>query len=183
MGFYEDLNSEFENNYGFTSGGKSSSQDSKNFDLSDFISKIKHFFPDIERDEIYPKALKKAADYLRDEVEAATPIRWTNLTEPVTKYKTRGHKLWRPPGQAKHNVIVYKRKNKQSFYQQEVNVNISYLIGYEKSKAYYMYWREYGNKFQPARPVIRPVFDSCLEEAIAIAVDFIAADHEKRLGG
>lgn len=154
-------------------------------DLSDFTNKLKALFPGIEADEIYPKAIRKGAKLLADRIEAKTPIRYTDLARsgaPSKKYKTKYHvKTYHPPAMAKKNVIVYQRKGQKYFYQGEVNANISYLVGYEKYAAYYMYWREVGNKWQPARPVIRPIFDSSIDQALQVALGYIQKDHEKRL--
>ncbi len=154
-------------------------------DLSDFQAKIKALYPGIERDQVYVTAIKKGAKLLAERIEAATPIRFTNLERtgtPKTQYKTKYHvKLYRPPGTARKSVIVYQRKGNKSLYQGDINANLSVLVGYEKHDAFYMYWREVGNKFQPARPVIRPVFDSGIDQAMQIALDYIQKDHEKRL--
>lgn len=151
-------------------------------DLTDFMNKIKAIYPGIESDEVYPKALRKGANYLRDLIEAATPIRDGDPTEPQGKYNTKSgrHKKWHPPGQARRNVIVYRRKGK-SLYQGEVNANVSLLIGYEKRMAYYMYWREVGRKNQRAIPVIRPIFDAHIDEALEMALAEIATDLSKRI--
>jgi HK97 gp10 family phage protein len=151
-------------------------------DLSDFMNKIKAIYPGIEADEVYPKALRKGAQLLADRIEAKTPIRYDDLEAPQSQYKTSRHKLWHPPGQAKKSVIIYRRKGK-SLYQGEINANVSLLVGYEKRMAYYMYFREMGTKFQPARPVIRPVFDSTIDEALQLATDYIAMDLDKRVQG
>jgi hypothetical protein len=152
-------------------------------DLSDFINKLKALYPGIESDDVYPKAIQCGARLLADRIEAATPIRFTELEAPSHEHATKFHKRWHPPGQAKRSVIVYRRQGRKSYIQADVNANVSYLVGYEKSMAYYMYWNEYGRKGQPARPVIRPVFDSGVDEALQLALEFITADHEKRLGG
>jgi HK97 gp10 family phage protein len=151
-------------------------------DLTDFMNKIKAIYPGIESDEVYPKALRKGANYLRDLIEAATPIRDMDTLEPQGKYNTKSgrHKKWHPPGQAKRNVIVYKRKGK-SLYQGEINANVSLLIGYEKRMAYYMYFREMGTKFISARPLIRPIFDAHIDEALEMALAEIATDLNKRI--
>jgi HK97 gp10 family phage protein len=157
--------------------------DRGSIDLSDFVGKIKALYPGIDADEVYPKAIMKGAQLLGDRVEAATPTRTTDLVQPQSQYKTKGHTRWHPPGQAGESVIEYKRKSGKSYSQGEINANVSVLVGYEKSKAYYMYFHEYGNKFQPARPVIRPVFDAGVDEALQVALDYIQKDHEKRLAG
>jgi len=151
-------------------------------DLSDFMNRIKAIYPGIERDEIYPKAMRKGAKYLAGLIEERTQARAMDLVAPATQYKTARHKKWHPPGQARENVIVYQRKGK-SLYQSEVNANLSLLVGYEKSKAYYMYWREYGNKNQSAQPIVRPVYDAHVDEALEISLDMIAMDLNKRLAG
>jgi HK97 gp10 family phage protein len=156
-------------------------------ELSDFVGKLKALYPGIEQDEVYPKAIRKGAQLLADRMEQRTPIRYADLGRtgtPSEKYKTKHHvKTYHPPGTARKSVIVYQRKGFKSFVQSDVNANISYLVGYEKKMAFYMYWREVGNKFQPARPVIRPVFDAGVDEALQIALEVIQKDHEKRLGG
>ena len=115
-------------------------------DLSDFMNKIKALHPGIEADGVYPKAIKKAAQFLADKIEARTPIRYTDLSRsgtPTKKYKTKYHvKTYHPPGTAKQSVIVYMRKGNKEVWQGEYNANVSYLVGYEKHAAYYMYWRE-----------------------------------------
>jgi HK97 gp10 family phage protein len=150
--------------------------DRGSFDLSDFITKMKNLYPGIERDLVYPKAIKKGAKLLADRIEAATPIRFTSLEQPGTARKT-----WHPPGQAKKSVVIYERKGNKAAFQDEANAGISVLVGYEKQRAFYMYWREYGRKGQAAQPIIRPIFDAGIDEAIQAAVDYIAKDHEKRL--
>lgn len=151
-------------------------------DLSDFIGKLKALYPGIESDEVYPKAIQKGARLLADRIEAGTPIRFTELEAPSHQHATKYHKKWHPPGQAKRSVIVYRRQGRKSYIQADVNANVSYLVGYEKAMAYYMYWNEFGRKGQAARPVIRPVFDAGVDEALQLALEFITADHEKRLG-
>ena len=154
--------------------------DRGSIDLSDFIGKLKALYPGIEADEVYPKAIKKGAQLLADRIEANTPIGKAEYRYQY-KGKTVVVKNAHPPGQAKAAVIVYRRKGGKSLMQAELNANISYLVGYEKKLAYYMYFNEVGTKFQRARPVIRPVFDAGVDEALQIAVDYIARDHEKRL--
>jgi len=151
-------------------------------DLTDFRNKISAIYPGIESDEVYPKAMRKGANYLRDLIEAATPQRDMDTLKPQGEYKTKSgrHKWWHPPGQARKNVIVYKRKGK-SILQSDVNANVSLLIGYEKHKAYYMYWREVGRKNQAAKPVIRPIYDAHVDEALEIALSVIATDLNKRI--
>ena len=75
----------------------------------------------------------------------------------------------RPPGQPARSVIVYRRKGRGSLIQAEVNANLSLLVGYEKKMAYYMFFNEVGTRFEPARPVIRPVFDAGVDEALEAA--------------
>lgn len=150
-------------------------------DLSDFMNKLKSFYPGIEQDEIFPKAIMAGCEYLRDRIVANTPLR---KEQYFYKYKGRTIRIipWRPKYQAARNVIVYKRKIKgKQYYQEGVNVNLSYLVGYEKSQAYFMYWNEYGSKQQPARPVIRPVFDSSADNALQLAQNYISQAFEKRL--
>ena len=151
-------------------------------DFSDFIGKLKALYPGIEADEVYPKAVSKGAQLLADRIEANTPI---GKSEYRYQYKGRTVvvKSKRPPGQAQKNVIVYRRKGRGSLVQAGINANLSFLVGYEKKMAFYMYWNEYANKFQAARPVIRPVFDAGVDEALQVAVDYIQKDHEKRLLG
>jgi HK97 gp10 family phage protein len=91
-------------------------------------------------------------------------------------------KSTRPPGQAARSVIVYRRRGRGSYIQAEVNANLSLLVGYEKKMAYYMFFNEVGTRFEPARPVIRPVFDAGVDEALQTAIDYIQKDMEKRLG-
>jgi hypothetical protein len=154
-------------------------------DLSDFQNKLKELFPGIERDEVYPKAIRRGAQILANAIEYNTPIRYTDLTrrgEPKTQYNTKHHvKKYHAPGTARRSVIIYNRKGGKSLYQAEVNANVSVLVGYEKTEAYYMYWREVGNRFQPARPVIRPVFDAHIDEALEVAIAYIAQEYDKRL--
>jgi HK97 gp10 family phage protein len=149
-------------------------------DLSDFIGKLKALYPGIEADEVYPKAIRKGAQLLADRIEANTPI---GKSEYRYQYEGRTLvvKATHPPGQAQRNVIVYRRKGRGSLVQSEVNANIAFLVGYEKKMAFYMFWNEYGNRYQAARPVIRPVFDAGVDEALQVAVEYIQKDHEKRL--
>jgi HK97 gp10 family phage protein len=151
-------------------------------DLSDFIGKLKALYPGIESDEVYPKAVRKGAQLLADRIEANTPI---GKSEYRYQYKGRTVvvKSKRPPGQAQKNVIVYRRKGRGSLVQSGINANMSFLVGYEKKMAYYMFFGEMGTRFEPARPVIRPVFDAGVDEALQIAVEYIQKDHEKRLQG
>jgi HK97 gp10 family phage protein len=146
-------------------------------DITDFVNKLRQIMPNIETSELFPKAIRKGAEVFVAPLEAATPIRWANLTRsgaPLKKYKTKYHvKAYRPPGSARRSVIVYKRNRGTSYYQSDVNATTSYLVGYEKKMAYYMYWNEYGNKHQPARPVIRPVFDVLNQDAIEAALAYI----------
>jgi hypothetical protein len=146
-------------------------------DLSDFIGKLRTIYPEITSSTMYVKGIRKGAQLLADRIEAATPIRSTDLQrtgKPEKQYKTKGHvKLYHPPATAKKSVIIHQRKGAQSYDQAEVNANLSILVGYEKNMAYYMYWREVGNKFQPARAVIRPAFDAGIDEALQVALDCI----------
>jgi len=148
-------------------------------DITDFIDKLKQIVPNIEQAEIFPKAIRAAAQVFVAPIEAATTIRWENLLPPATKYKTATHTKYHPPGQAKKNVIVYKRKRPASYFQGDVNASVSYLVGYEKRMAFYMYWNEYGRKGQPARPVVRPAFDAHNQEAMDVALAYIKRKMEE----
>jgi hypothetical protein len=146
-------------------------------DITDFVNKLRQIMPNIESSELFPKAIRKGAEVFVAPLEAATPIRYSNLTRsgaPLKKYKTAGHvKAYHPLGTARKNVIVYKRQRPASYFQGDVNASTSYLVGYEKKMAYYMYWNEYGRKAQEARSVIRPVFDSLNQDALEAALAYI----------
>jgi HK97 gp10 family phage protein len=154
--------------------------DRGSIDLTDFQNKLRALYPGIERDEVYPKAIRKGAQLLANRISANTPL---GKSEYRYQYggKTIIVKNKREIGLAQRNVIVYQRKNGKSFVQSEVNANVSFLVGYEKRNAWYMYFNEFGSKYHAARPVIRPVFDAGVDEALQVAVDFIQRDHDKRL--
>lgn len=82
-----------------------------------------------------------AAKVLRGAVQEATPV----MKAAESFYTLPPH----ASGQARANVIIYKRKNK------DLTKKIgeaSYLVGYAKKDAYYMYWYEYGRGAFKMRP-------------------------------
>ena len=103
-------------------------------------------------------ALMAGANMYKDAIENATPT---------------------DTGQARRNVIIYKRKGyeKQLFGTAE---ELSLLVGYQKKKAFYMYFQEYGwttksGRRIPGRTNIRSVIRSTDKQALRVAEGIIAA--------
>lgn len=98
------------------------------------------------------EAVRAGAEYIRGIVEERTPV-------STEDYGARGKKVKRTPGNAKRHVIVHKRVKLRKLGE------ISYLVGWAR-EAFYMFFRERGTSHQPARPILRPVFDAHAGEAI-----------------
>lgn len=141
-------------------------------DLSDFIGQMKQIVPDIESSQMLEQAMRAGAKIFKTAIERNTPI-----GKAVYRYQVGGRTVivrsQRTPGQASRSVIIYKRKRPKGYYQTNVNEALSLLVGYEKKKAFYMFWNEYGSKKQAARPVIRPAFDSNKDVALAASLEFV----------
>ena len=76
-------------------------------------------------------------------------------------------------GQAKRNVIIYKRKDKRLFSTKKADISL--LIGYARREAYYMYWYEKGSKQQASKKFVRGVFDGVQDKAMEAAIRIMKA--------
>ena len=114
---------------------------------------------------VIPIVLRAGAEVMKSALEAATPV-GKSVYIYYRNGKTIRIKSKRPIGQAKANVIIYARKAARGLLTQSAEEQ-SLLIGYEKKKAYYMYWYEYGSQKQAAHPFARAAFDGATESALA----------------
>lgn len=112
--------------------------------IENVIAALKQWQSDIAG-PVLREAKYAAAGVLQAAIESATPSR---------------------TGQARANVIIYQRKTKAVTESAE---DLQLLVGYEKKKAYYMYWYEYGKKGQSPRPFFRSTCDGAMDSALAAA--------------
>lgn len=116
--------------------------------------------------------LRSAAEVLRSALQDNTPV-----GQEEYFYQRHGRTVRvvnKRMGQARANVIVYERRT--SGVGPEA---LSLLIGYEKRHAYYMYWYEYGTKFQAAKPFMRSTFDGAQQDALKAAMEVMQSKSEE----
>jgi len=146
------------------------------FGMDAFIEKLRQLHP-ILAVEVGKKAIWAAAEVFRSEIESRTPVGGTYTYQ----YNGRTVTVKDPhPGQARASVIIYERKARRNELYEDVR---AVLVGYEKRKGFYMYWREYGSRKQAAKPIVRPAFDARVQEALAVAENVIREATEKTLQG
>jgi HK97 gp10 family phage protein len=116
-------------------------------------------------------ALYAAAGVYKTAIETATPT-----GREVYNYLYRGKhitiKSKRPIGQARASVIIYERQKRRAVAQ--TAEQLSLLVGFERKKAFYMYWYEYGKQGQAPRPFFRSTCDASEAAALAAAEEVIS---------
>lgn len=129
--------------------------------MDEFKTKIQEVYWDISG-PMMQEALYAAARVVARAIMAATPL---GRREYVyhRNGKSQIIRSRRPIGQARANVIIYKRQPNKLY--QIQNEDRALLVGYEKKAAYYMYWYEYGRYGQPARPFARSAFETAYTDA------------------
>lgn len=145
--------------------------------LEDFKRKLQAFEKNISG-QLLRESMHVAANIFRDAIEAATPV-----GKEGYRYREGAHgktvRSKHRPGQAKDAVIVYERKSRSRL--STTADQLGLLIGYEKRRAYYMYWYEYGRKAQPARAFMRKTCDAA-EPAAWRAVQKLLASATNQAG-
>ena len=120
--------------------------------------------------------LEAGAEVFRNAIAAATPVGTSSSYRTSIRKnrygETKTSRKQHSAGTARRSVITYQRR-KGLFVTAE---GASYLIGYEKKPAYYMYWYEYGRGpgkkgrgTQPPRPFMRAVYDASYQTALEAA--------------
>lgn len=121
-------------------------------------SKLKRLYGNIGG-KVMREALMEGAQVYKDAIERATPV---------------------DTGQARRNVIIYERKRWSAGSLVQTADQLALLVGYEKSKAYYMYFREFGYTHKsgrriPAKPTIRAAILSAENSVLSTASRIVTA--------
>jgi len=117
--------------------------------------------------EILRESMMAGAEVFRAEIERNAPV---------------GTGPKRPKGvRLAQNIVIYDSHDKTELFQATLDEDIRFLIGPSK-KAFYGFFAEYGRKGQPARPFIRPAFDSKAEEALQTVEATLAEGFERKAG-
>lgn len=137
--------------------------------LQELGAKLDKMFKDTAKKAIR-KAIAPAAEVYRREIRAKAPVR---QEVGATGFRKTGKgKKNRQPGYLKAHIGRTIKANSDG--------SLSAFVGPTKS-AFYGRFQEYGTSHQPARPFMRPVFDSKTEEAEKVFAETLKTEIEKEL--
>jgi HK97 gp10 family phage protein len=117
--------------------------------------------------EIMREAMMAGAEVLRAEIERNAPVG----TGPKRPKRVR----------LSQNIVIYDSHDKTELFQSNLDQDIRFLIGPSK-RAFHGFFEEVGTSTQPARPFIRPAFDSKAEEALRTVEAKLAEGFEQKAG-
>lgn len=108
-----------------------------------------------QEEKIVTKALEKAIEPIRAEIQANAP--YDNINKV--------------PGHIKDNIKVTKVE-----FQDDTYVIYAYITKSFKSKYFYARFAEWGSSKQTAKPFIQPAFNAKSDEALSIMVNSLKGD-------
>jgi hypothetical protein len=125
----------------------------------------------------YRESMYVGAEVVRQAIAAATP----EAKEDTIKYRrgigsAKQRRYVHKAGTAKKAVIIYERKKRSSLFSRAADLSL--LVGYEKRRAYYMYWYEYGREnhgYQRARAFMIKTAEAAIPDAWQAIQDHLAA--------
>lgn len=104
--------------------------------------------------------LSRYSNYIRDKILIRTAAAGARVMHGELTIRTRPPKMGRKTGNLQN--AVYRTLSRS----RSTNDVKSYHIGVNKKKAPHWHFLEYGTSRQPARPYIRPTFDTKVNTAI-----------------